>query len=352
LQIEKELQKSVAEAEVIVQKQQKELQNSEKDNSILHERCQQLSLSIARISEKLITEEERFSATLLKSDFSSEESFLESIMEDDERNQLKARLDSIKTSLEESEAKLKNVEETIVEEQLKRPIPQSHDFLKTLLVEQTNELGQLQQHLGALSEQLRNYEKNRLHLKDKQERYDLQKTEYIHWAKLHSLIGSADGKKFRNFAQGLTFELMVIHANQTLRKMSDRYLLRRTPEAPLELTVIDAYQAGEVRSTANLSGGETFIISLALALGLSAMASQKVQIDSLFLDEGFGTLDEDSLEIALETLSTLQQRGKIIGIISHVPLLKERIDVQLHLHPGLDGRSKISGPGVTPPTSR
>jgi exonuclease SbcC len=129
--------------------------------------------------------------------------------------------------------------------------------------------------------------------------------------------------------------------------MSDRYLLRRTPDQPLELTVIDAYQAGEVRSTANLSGGETFIISLALALGLSAMASKKVQIDSLFLDEGFGTLDEESLEVALETLSTLQQNGKIIGIISHVPLLKERIDVQLHLHAGLDGRSTISGPGVS-----
>ena len=77
------------------------------------------------------------------------------------------------------------------------------------------------------------------------------------------------------------------------------------------------------------------------------MASKKVQIDSLFLDEGFGTLDEESLEVALETLSTLQQTGKIIGIISHVPLLKERIDVQLHLHAGLDGRSTISGPGVS-----
>ena len=94
---------------------------------------------------------------------------------------------------------------------------------------------------------------------------------------------------------------------------------------PLELNVIDTYQAGEIRSTKNLSGGESFIVSLALALGLAGMASNTVQVDSLFLDEGFGTLDEDSLETALETLAGLQQDGKIIGIISHVPVLQERI---------------------------
>ena len=139
---------------------------------------------------------------------------------------------------------------------------------------------------------------------------------------------------------------MVNHANKTLTKMSDRYLLVRDLSHPLELNVIDNHQAGEIRSTSNLSGGESFIVSLALALGLAAMASRKVQVDSLFLDEGFGTLDEESLEVALETLSTLQQEGKIIGIISHVPLLKERIGVQIQITAGLGGRSKILGPGV------
>ena len=111
------------------------------------------------------------------------------------------------------------------------------------------------------------------------------------WQKLHSLIGSADGKRFRNFAQGLTFEQMVFYANRELIKLSDRYLLIRDNDNPLELNVIDNYQAGEIRSTKNLSGGESFIISLSLALGLSRMASNKVRVDSLFLDEGFGTLD-------------------------------------------------------------
>ena len=174
---------------------------------------------------------------------------------------------------------------------------------------------------------------------------EAQSLETARWDRLHQLIGSADGKKFRNFAQGLTFEMMIVHANAQLQKMTDRYLLMRDKHQPLELNVLDNYQAGEIRSTKNLSGGECFIISLALALGLSQMASKRVRVDSLFLDEGFGTLDEDALDIALETLVGLQQAGKLIGVISHVPALKERIATQIKVTPRAGGRSEISGPG-------
>ena len=135
------------------------------------------------------------------------------------------------------------------------------------------------------------------------------------------------------------------HANRQLQKMSDRYLLIRDKGEPLELNVVDNYQAGEIRSTKNLSGGESFIVSLALALGLSQMASKNVRVDSLFLDEGFGTLDEDALNTALEALSSLQQSGKLIGVISHVSSLKERIGTQIQVSPQTGGRSLISGPG-------
>ena len=128
-----------------------------------------------------------------------------------------------------------------------------------------------------------------------------------------------------------------------------RYELRETDSAEYpvrtELNVIDSYQAGEVRSTKNLSGGESFLVSLSLALGLSHMASRKVRVDSLFLDEGFGTLDEEALDTALETLAGLQQEGKLIGVISHVPALKERISTQIQIEPQTGGRSQISGPG-------
>jgi DNA repair protein SbcC/Rad50 len=127
--------------------------------------------------------------------------------------------------------------------------------------------------------------------------------------------------------------------------MSDRYLLRQSKISPLELEVVDNYQAGEERSVKNLSGGEGFIVSLSLALGLSQMSSSKVKVDTLFLDEGFGTLDERALEIALDTLSELHQEGKVIGLISHVTVLKERITTQIKVQPISGGRSRIDGPG-------
>ena len=107
----------------------------------------------------------------------------------------------------------------------------------------------------------------------------------------------------------------------------------------------DSYQTGEIRSTKNLSGGESFIVSLALALGLSQMASRNVRVDSLFLDEGFGTLDDEALDTALETLAGLRRDGKLIGIISHVPALRERIAARIRVIPRAGGKSGISGPG-------
>ena len=172
---------------------------------------------------------------------------------------------------------------------------------------------------------MRQNDEARKRLKGKQAAIEAQERECGRWARLHELIGSADGTKFRNFAQGLTFEMMIGHANRQLRKMSDRYLLVLDETEPLELDVVDNYQAGATRSTKNLSGGESFIVSLALALGLSHMSSRNVRVDSLFLDEGFGTLDDEALDMALETLAGLRQDGKLIGVISHVLALKERI---------------------------
>ena len=177
-----------------------------------------------------------------------------------------------------------------------------------------------------------------------------QEKETNRWRMLHELIGSADGKKYRNFAQNLTFELVLHYANLQLNQMSDRYSLciDNRLDSKLELTVEDHYQGDEIRSIKNLSGGESFIVSLALALGLSQMVSGSMQLQSLFLDEGFGTLDEDSLDIALSSLSNLQQSGKTIGIISHVAALKERISTQIQVIPMSGGRSRLEGPGVKP----
>lgn len=208
-------------------------------------------------------------------------------------------------------------------------------------------IADLNQKLGSISQVLQNHDRMMAQQNEIVQNLEKQEIECLRWERLHDLIGSSDGKKFRVFAQGLTFDRLIAQANRHLRKMSDRYLLMRGANSSLDLDIMDNYQAGEIRSTKNLSGGESFIVSLALALGLSGMASRNVRIDSLFLDEGFGTLDNDTLEIALETLSTLQQEGKIIGVISHVPALKERISTKIVVEKITGGISILRAPGCT-----
>lgn len=154
------------------------------------------------------------------------------------------------------------------------------------------------------------------------------------WQRLDGLIGSARGDKFRKFAQGLTLDHLLHLANGHLARLHGRYLLRRKSTGELELDIVDSWQGEVARDTRTLSGGESFLVSLALALALSDLVSHKTSIDSLFLDEGFGTLDADTLEIALNALDTLNASGKMIGVISHVDGMKERIPAQIRVEKG------------------
>jgi DNA repair protein SbcC/Rad50 len=154
------------------------------------------------------------------------------------------------------------------------------------------------------------------------------------WQHLDGLIGSARGDKFRKFAQGLTLDHLLYLANRHLDRLHARYLLKRKASGELELEIIDGWQGDVSRDTRTLSGGESFLVSLALALALSDLVSHKTSIDSLFLDEGFGTLDGDTLEIALDALDSLNASGKMIGVISHVEALKDRIATQIRIEKG------------------
>ena len=262
-----------------------------------------------------------------------------------------AALDARKQDLDREQAELaaRRAEQkaALMREEEQRQDGRNREEVLAEQAELSRELEAVQQHIGASRERLAANDRHRHEFAARQQALAAQQKELERWELLHLLIGSADGKKFRVFAQGLTFEVMISHANRQLRRMSDRYLLLRDPGEPLALQVIDNYQAGEIRSTRNLSGGESFLVSLALALGLSAMASHTVRVDSLFLDEGFGSLDEESLDIALQTLAELRQDGKLIGIISHVPLLRDRIEVRIQVQPGPGGISRLLGPGCS-----
>ncbi|MCX8520967.1 MAG: exonuclease SbcC, partial [Rhodoferax sp.] len=135
------------------------------------------------------------------------------------------------------------------------------------------------------------------------------------WSQLGELIGSADGKKFRNFAQQLTLDILLGYGNRHLQGLSRRYLLQRIKDS-LGLLVVDQDMGDELRSVHSLSGGESFLVSLALALGLASLSSHRVKGESLFIDEGFGSLDSDSLRLAMDALDQLQGQGRKVGVIS------------------------------------
>jgi exonuclease SbcC len=289
--------------------------------------------------------ETEFSSALAPLGFANEERFQQAILPSEWRDKLMAEartLDERQTVLQarqsDRETRLATQRQQKVTDKSLEELAPQHKAYEEALKESRDVIVRLQQQLSGNTAA-------KARIKEKQTAIDAQNKECRRWENLHELIGSADGKKYRNFAQGLTFDMMIGHANQQLQKMTDRYLLIRDDAQPLRLNVVDNYQAGEIRSTENLSGGESFIVSLSLALGLSHMASKNVRVDSLFLDEGFGTLDEEALETALETLAGLQQDGKLIGVISHVQALKERIGAQIQITPQTGGTSRISGPG-------
>ena len=202
-------------------------------------------------------------------------------------------------------------------------------------------ISKLNQESGAIQKELEADEQNRERFKKVADEVVQQQKECEKWTYLKKMIGSREGDSFRKFAQGLTLDFLISLANQKLSLLNHRYVLVRESSSSMNFEVIDTLQADVRRPVESLSGGESFLVSLSLALGLSDLASKSIKIDSLFLDEGFGTLDADTLDIALSALSTLQAQGKTIGIISHVEALKERIPVQIQVKKLSGGCSKI-----------
>jgi len=328
------------------EKAREEYGKADKEISALKEKIEVLTAKTGTRAQELEQADNKLTARITQAGFADEEDYLSACLSEEERETLDGREKSLIKEKTELDARRKDKTTALATEREKNLTEQPLKMLKESVSTCDSDLKKIRLTIGGITKSLTENEKLREKQLESIKIIAAQKNECSRWDDLHQLIGSADGKKFRNFAQGLTFEIMTAHANHQLRKMTDRYLLIRDASQPLELNVIDNYQAGEIRSTKNLSGGESFIVSLALALGLSQMASRNVRVDSLFLDEGFGSLDEDALETALETLAGLQQTGKLIGIISHVPAIKERIGAQIQVIPKTGGRSVISGPGV------
>jgi len=198
---------------------------------------------------------------------------------------------------------------------------------------------------AGLSMRIREDEQRRERARSMMAEIERQRAIEERWAKLAELIGSADGKKFRNYAQQFTLDVLLGYANTHLAQLARRYRLERvvsTAGPSLALMVRDQDMGGEVRSVNSLSGGESFLVSLALALGLASLSSNRVKVESLFIDEGFGSLDSDTLGVAMDALDALQSLGRKVGVISHVQEMTERIATKVLVRPAGGGCSAIT----------
>ncbi len=274
----------------------------------------------------------------------------------EDRQEHEGRVSSAEKSLREVETKLNTLQSQLAAalaklEQLetRRKPFENQSVLSaaalSYLETSTKQLGEAfaakRTELGSLEQQLKNDDEALKRRAAGGAELQAAETESLRWGRLKELIGSADGAKFSRFAQSLTLRQLIDLANHHLAVLSPRYRLMAAAGDELDLRIVDLYQANTDRPMESLSGGESFLASLALALGLSELASRHHPIDSLFIDEGFGTLDTETLEVALSALENLRSQGKTIGLISHVDLLKERLTTQVRVLRGAGGTSRI-----------
>ncbi|MBW8190319.1 AAA family ATPase [Neiella marina] len=305
-------------------------------------RLHQLRESLLKANDNHQVAANQFEQTLAASPFANRQDFLQAQVMDDELTRLrdlKQNLDKCKELAVRRQQEVANKVQSLTEQRVSE---QSTEQVTGQIVELNQRIEAKQQQIGAIRQRLDRNKEQRTRHQGLLDELELHNKELAHWEHLNSLIGSSQGDKFRKYAQGLTLGHLVYLANHHLQALDKRYQLTRRKDENLALAIIDTWQADNVRVVETLSGGERFLVSLSLALGLSDLVSDRTSIDSLFLDEGFGTLDSDTLDVALNALDNLQSSGRMVGIISHVPALKERIPTQIVVSKGAGvGYSKL-----------
>jgi exonuclease SbcC len=304
-----------------------------------------LSDKISGIEQRLSASEKELNDGAIKEGFSTKVELATALLNANEETQLKEQEKQLDMREKELKAlsfkNTQNLEEHLKSQPADGDEGTSRNQLQSLL-ERLDDNNRL---VGALGSELEEDARRKQQHASKLEEQKFQQQVHLRWQNLNALVGSSDGTKFRNFAQGLTLTHLITLANRHLTRFSPRYSLAKKTGDNLELEITDAWQADIARPISTLSGGETFLVSLALALGLSDLASNKVQIKSLFIDEGFGTLDAETLDVAMDALENLREAGKSIGVISHVEAMKERITTQIQVVRTAGGYSRIEVKG-------
>ena len=262
-------------------------------------------------------------------------------VDDDKVLAMKRRLERLQTEQTRWEAMRRDRKHHLEELEQQAVSSRSREELALELEEMEADQAMLMIDLGKNKSRLENDDaarKQQARLTGRLEK--LQKTHAL-WEVMSAAIGSSDGARFRRFAQGITLDHLIALANRQLDSINRRYRLERSTFGGLGLQIVDREMGGEVRSVHSLSGGERFLVSLALALGLSQLDGRTSFVDILMIDEGFGALDVRSLDIVMEALESLQSQGRRVGVISHIEALAERIPVQVLVEKQGNGRSRV-----------
>lgn len=321
-----------ADAQTALQQAQAQLEEVQRRQQQLTGSRQALASRLQDEQARLQQAEQQWTAALTASPFNVEADYLAALLDETQRAELQQLRQRLDKALSDAQALAGAAVQQLAMLQADPAATLSLEQLDEQLLALSVQLKALSERQGEIRAQLQGDDDRRQSQQSLFAAISTQQNEYDLWQQLNSLIGSSDGAKYRKFAQGLTLDHLVYLANQQLERLHGRYQLARRSRGELELEVLDTWQADAARDTKTLSGGESFLVSLALALALSDLVSHKTSIDSLFLDEGFGTLDGETLEVALDALDNLNASGKMIGVISHVEALKERIPVQLKVH--------------------
>ncbi|MBS4081223.1 SbcC/MukB-like Walker B domain-containing protein [Pseudomonas rustica] len=261
-------------------------------------------------------------------------------VDDAQLAELRQRLQQNEKAIEQAKVLLQERDERLAAHQAQHNGNLDAEQLATALTDLQNQFNVSEQQCAELrAEQVEDQRRQNANQALAQQIADAY-AEYQRWARLSALIGSATGDTFRKIAQAYNLDLLVHHANVQLRQLVKRYRLKRGGSM-LGLLVMDTEMGDELRSVHSLSGGETFLVSLALALGLASMASSTLKIESLFIDEGFGSLDPESLQLAMDALDGLQAQGRKVAVISHVQEMHERIPVQIQVQRQGNGLSTL-----------
>ena len=304
---------------------------------------------IIKLNETILNLKSELDSALKSNNIDSIETALSYNLDNEEKLSLETSIKSYENKEIEYKALLKDINSEKADLESKK-VEISEETAKEKQNELQNNRDESIKQKTIIEQELKTNEFNRDKIKEKEALITNQQTKVNKWEILYTAIGSSDGKKFKEIAQGITLDYLIHNTNQKLIELFPRYELYRIQNeinaTSLELGVIDKYSAAIRRPVSNLSGGESFIISFSLALGLSDLLNKKVSIETLFLDEGFGTLDEETLTQALEAIDNLSKTGKVIGIISHVSLLHDRIRSQIQVLENGNSTSLLFGIGI------